>query len=447
MHQKITGQVDSTYSAQSHSLVTLRDWHYQHSHVSKLVLSSQVIFPITSGTFLVLYFIYLIECEPNDLGKKLNSQMEANSRFSLKISNAAKSKVWIFVYITIIFTTGAIIVDIIALTEYNILPKEIESYINDKSEVFTYLHVIPITMLAFDLLSTLFILVPIVVAGCKYFRCCKRHNSAYCECCGIKGKFKFSDFLYTLLSPLLCIATHSYHIVFAFINNPYHATSVLLLYMMTLFVVVIVFQKIYYFVLICFPKYSTYDEKKGLDACMYCIIFLFCTFATLVMTVCIGLTVVVLLVLPLNNAIDQASNQIYAIYQASVTVFTALLTFQVFFRETNSIFAVFIKAADKQLLDPSTTDNERNTWGNMSEKEKEIHLGEKFLKHIDFKLPQSYNQPQPDRPFNLCHCLCCTFRTYPNYVNISINGNDSAFEKHEITQNSEDQSGTETTEL
>ena len=380
MHQKITGQVDSTYTAQSHSLETLKDWHTQNSHVSILVLSSQITFPIFTGFFLILYLVYLIECEPNNLGKKLNSQIEAKS--SSEISNVARSKVWIIVNINILFTLVTIAADIFALIEYKSLPKEIEHYINDDSKAFVYLSAVPFIMLVFDVLSFIsFILVPSILACCKYHKkcgCCKTK----CNC-----EFKCSDLLYTLLSPFTCIATHSYHIIFAFINNPYHATSVLLLYSMTLFVVVVILQKLYYnFVLMSNRFKKLHDFVQTPQLCKKCvyiaqaIIFsIVYVSVILAMILCLGLTIAVLIVLPLNNAIDQASNQIYAIYQASVTVFAALVTFQVFFRETNSTFAVLIKAVDK-LGKQSTTEN----WENMSEKEKEMHIGNAFLKHINY---------------------------------------------------------------
>ena len=258
MHQKITGQIDSSYTAQSHSLKTLQDWHTDHSHVRRLVLSSQCIFPIFASIFLVLYFIYLIEFDPINLGKKLNSQAADESPDDIK--HAALSTVWIIVIISILFTIGAIANDISALVEYTKLPEEIKCYFNNRSDdAALHLYAVPTIMLAFDVLSLmLFIITPFIVTCCKW---CKDSCSDKFTC---EHEFNVSNFLYTLLSPLSCIATHSYHIIFAFINNPYHATSVLLFYIMTLFVVVVIFQKTYYFVHNCFKrKQRSYDVERG----------------------------------------------------------------------------------------------------------------------------------------------------------------------------------------
>jgi hypothetical protein len=424
MHQKITGQIDSTYTAQSHSLETLRDWHMQNSHVSILVLSSQVIFPVFASIFLALYLFYLIELEPVNFGKKLNSQADDDSPDEIK--NAALSKVWIIVTISILFTAGTVATDIGALVEYAFLPEEIKSYFNDHSNnASVYLYVVPIIMLFFDFLSLLLFIIigpNIMVACCKHcYRKCTQESTSEDK------QYKPSYFLYTLISPLSCIATHSYHIIFAFINNPYHATSVLLFYIMTLLVVVVIFQKTYYFVVTnnCFKKSETAtrdqrDNTKAIDVGgtvignpeavpsgtgatsggtgttsgdqgktktngqrqeRYILVISF-TAVIIALAICIGLTVAVLIALPINNAIDLASTEIYAIYQASVTVFAALVTFEVVFRPTNSIFAVLIKAADKRA--PKPKNGEKTKWGKMSEKEKEICLGDQFLSHIKF---------------------------------------------------------------
>ena len=340
MHQKITGQIDdSTYPAHSHSLETLKDWHSENSYISKLVLSSQVIAPLIAGGFLIIYFIYLIQCNPANLGEKLNSR--ANSKFPYKQA-AARSKVWIIVTISTLFTTVNIIVDSIALEQYNNshLPKEIESYINDKSIAFAHLHGVSGAMLALDLVSLCFIIIPLFVAGFKHVS---------------ENNVKASYFLYTLISPLQCIATHSFHIIFAFINNPYHATSVLLLYIMTLFLAVIILQNIYFLIHKCIK-----------EQCAQCVCMLFFyTIAIVIMALYILLIVAVIVILPNHNAIDQASNEIYAIYQASVTVVAALFAFQVAFREANTNYAVLIEAADEL----RSSDEQ---WKEKSEKEKEI---------------------------------------------------------------------------
>ena len=113
MHQKLTGPIDFTYTAQSHSFETLRDWHANHLHVSILVWCSQFMFPIFASIFLTLYFVYLIELGPINHGEKLNSQADDDSPDEIK--HAALSKVWTIVTISILLTVGTIATDVGAL--------------------------------------------------------------------------------------------------------------------------------------------------------------------------------------------------------------------------------------------------------------------------------------------------------------------------------------------
>ena len=147
---------------------------------------------------------------------------------------------------------------------------------------------------------------------------------------------------------------------------------------MTLFVVVVIFQKIYYII------YNYCFQNQGAKSKIIVLVIFFIVVIGILAT-CIGLTVAVLIALPINNAIDLASTEIYAIYQASVTLFAALVTFQVVFQPTNSILAVLIKAADERV----SGGNQQNKikpeeWKEKSEKEKETHLGNQILSFIKF---------------------------------------------------------------
>ena len=216
----------------------------------------------------------------------------------------------------------------------------------------------------------------------------------------------WSILLYSLLSPVSCIATHAHHVIIAFIDNAYHASSILLLYIVVLFIHVVVFQKIYYYV--C--KWR--NSKKYSNCCKnFCwTMFILCCYLVGVITlaVIVGLTVSLLILLSINNAFDNAPTNIYIIYQASVAVIAALVTFQVFFRATNSIAEVFIKARDKMLQErscptvqgegehgawPDSKDDSK--WGSMSEKEKELNLAKAFLEYVFRKTKRSSSSCDP----------------------------------------------------
>ena len=411
MTQKLTGEVDSTYSARSHSYCTLKHWHCTHPHVSKIAISSEFIVTVFAILFVALYMIYRFHCEPYKAGKEMEKQIASNSPETIRAEG--QSKVWTTFTISTLITTGTVIADGLVIYQYKNLRKEVKDFTEDKLQQFVFLHDIPYIMMGFDVLAFLFAILALIV--CCLYRCSKRY---------------YEILLYSPLSPLMCLAAHSYHIIIAFVSNPYHATSVLLLYIMTLILQIVVFQKIYYYVYnLSKCKYCKQNKLMQCQCCIHFCVSGFNLLAIITIGVSIALTVALFIVLPIKNSLDQASNQIYAI---SVTVFAALVTFKVVFGETNSIFEVLMKAADK-------FGSPQKNWGDMSEKEKEIYLGEKLLSHIGFELPRPpltlsednsffchcpcccdiFEQPSPDQPCH-CHPSCCSFRTRSNqYVRLA----------------------------
>lgn len=355
----------------------------------------------------MLYFVYLFEMEPHTLGNKLDKSITG----SKDISREGMSKVLIIATICTVFTLGTVIADSMALWEYTQLPKDVESYISYNSNEFTYLHAIPVLMLVYDILSLAFIF-PFIIKSFCY------------------NELKLSGLLYTLLSPLTCLATHSFHIIFAFINNPYHATSVLLFFLMILYLQIIVFQTIYYYVSPLCESCMQHTNHNH-DMTNSCIV-LFCFYfvAIFLMAVPIALTVTLLIVLPLSNAIEEASNRIYAIYQASVTIVAALVTWKIFFQETNSFFSIFIKAGNKFTEEDEDSANTEEAWESMSDKEKEIYLAKTFLSYVKFKKTAL---PTLRVPEDRDHCMTCSTCLRPRNRLTRHSVNLDSIELQEIT--------------
>ena len=402
MRQKLYAPIDDNYQAKSHSVSTLIQWHKEHSHVSRLVLSAQILFPFLAMLFMTLFFIYAIELEPCNLGKRLNKQINSSVDY---ISASGEAKILIILTISVLFNICTLITDGFALKEYHKLAPRIKEYYYHNSFEFRCFYIIPILMTVFDSFSPLFIAVPVGLVLCRYYI---HYNDN-------TAKVKWSNLLYTLLSPFSCIANHAYHVIIAFIDNAYHASSVLLLFIIVLFVHVVVFQNIYYYV---FKWQNTRQPSNCCTKFYWVILILGCYLVgVLTLAVIIGLTVAMLILLPINNAINNAPSNIYIIYQGSVAVIAALVTFQVFFRETNSIAEVFIKARDKMILNRNTLrenqleagnndgqgiqpDPEDEKWNEMSEKEKELYLAEMLLKYVLRKTQRAQDLGNPRDPGN-----------------------------------------------
>ena len=366
MHQKYTAPIDDTYNGRSYNIETLKTWYKSNTRTDILALASQVVFPIFVMVYIFLFFVYLLELKPYEIGKDIEKEMTSNVR---RVKAKAEAKLLTKLTIAFLFHLLTLAADIAAFTQYSKLSKEVHEYYFAPPRCFWS---VPIVMIVFDGLSFLVIYFTSTIVALltkKWYR-----------------------LTYCLLSPLACAVSHSYHIVFAFINNPYHATSILLLYAIVLFVHILGFQKVFYLVNYFWEKIpfgqhcaeGTFARRCGQNCGTFiCFIILF-----IFMGVSIGLSLALLTLLPISNAIDDAPNRLYVIYQASVTFFAALIAFQVIFRHNNSPFAFLIKA--KEMCNEEELNNlcqdcdNDNIWTEKSEKEREIYLVEKVISAIRY---------------------------------------------------------------
>ena len=371
MHQKFTAPIDDTYKGRSYSSGTLKIWYKSNENIDALALAAQSLVPLLMMVYVIFFFIYLLELKPYEIGKDIEKELKCGTK---KINAKADASLLIKITISLLFHILIFVADSMAFVEYGKLsdaaPRNFWS--------------VPIVMIVFDGLSFLIIytLVPIIARLTE-----KWYRLTYC-----------------MLSPIACVFSHCYHIIFAFIDNPYHATSILLAYAIVLFVHVLGFQQVHYFINHFweqrFPSLGPAGEFDYRRICknfvtLICFVVLF-----IVTGVSVGLSLALLILLPITNAIDDAPNRLYVIYQASVTFFAALIAFQVIFRHNNSPFAFLIKAqemCDTEELERICGNEE---WKDKSEKEREIYLVQKVISAIKNLASKQGTEepPQPPEP-------------------------------------------------
>jgi hypothetical protein len=373
-YQKVEAPIDNTYTASSHSANTLESW-YDNSHVvGNLALSSQVLFPFFITVYVTLFLFFVLELKPYYLSKKLQNGLDSNdSDVRAKADSSLLTK---FVASTL-FHLFTLSLDITALNYYKYLSKEIKDYYSYPPRRFW---AVPIVMITFDIITfVIFICLPPIVA------CCRKNRSYL--------------LIYSLISPLSCIASHSYHIVFAFIIDPYHATSILLVYAIIAFVHILTFQKLFYYI-------NTLISGRIKNRCgRYFLTIVIFILEFSLMATSIALSITLIVKLPFSNALDNAPTHLYVIYQSSVAFFAALIAFQVLFRQTNSTFDVYIKAIDGHIA--KSDEINTKTWTELSEIEKETLLAKvalsyltkdanfKFIDRLDHVFKQSDNSDKP----------------------------------------------------
>ena len=375
MHQKFTAPVDDTYNGRSYSSATLKTWYNSNRSTDILALASQILFPSLVMLYIFFFFVYVLELKPYEIGKDIEREMRSNVK---KIKAKADAKLLTKLTISLLFHLLTLAADGAAFVEYRRLSSEIHEYYYASPKCFWS---IPIVMILFDGFSFLaiYIIFPVVALGTR-----KWYRLTYC-----------------LLSPLACFVSHSYHIIFAFVNDPYHATSILLLYAIIVFVHVLGFQKVFYLVNYFWDEIPCGQRcAEGTVARIFCKNF--GTFVCFIIQfifigISIGLSLALLTLLPISNAIDDAPNRLYVIYQASVTFFAALIAFQVIFRQSNSPFSFLIKA--KEVCDEQELDIlcQSENWTEKSEKEREIYLVQKVISAIQNLADQRPPQLSPNQ--------------------------------------------------
>ena len=382
--ERFEAPIDNTYIASAHSADTVISWYNENKEAGDIAVSAQVIFPFFVILFVVLFVFFIIELEPYEHGKKLRSELGSNDNKVRANADAGLLTKYIAAALFHFFTLSS---DIAALVHYQHVPKAIQEYYYAELKFWAA----PITMIIFDIITLiLFIFIPPMTACCILYIILRKCEQKLPESIVARCKQRNYTLIYSVISPLSCIASHSYHIVFAFINNPYHATSILLIYAIIAFVNIQGFQKLFYFVYIFISggKCSCCHIKNTCGRyCMFGICFIL---EFLFMGASIALSIALIIELPLSNAIDDAPNHLYVIYQASVTFFAALIAFQVIFRQTNSTFNVFIEAIDdtkkndanNEVPSRSGDDTKAIGWTDLSEKEKEILVAKLILSHL-----------------------------------------------------------------
>ena len=438
MHQEITPSIDDTYTAYSHSVYSILHWYTRNEVAGILAVVSQVIFPVIVTTFVVIFFIFVLELKPHNFGKKIENELRSNVD---NIKTNAQARILTYLTSSIVFQALTLAADIAALCQYckNALPDEVHKYYDSRDSP-RYFWSVPITMLLFDsaLLGIFLVIVPVI-------SCCRK---------------KYYVLTYCFITPFGCIASHSYHIIFAFIHDPYHATSILLLYAIISFLHIQGFRKFFYCIHAftsgnspcckkcmewyeksreCYENWwefnchKRYSSNKRCWNCLCCCNRFFCSiyFWTILLYIfipfvlmggSIAISLALVIELPISNALDEAPNRLYVIYQASIAFFAGMIAFQLLFRQGNTILSEFVKAVNTSIEDAEKgtkgaeksieikdTENQTSTtlhsviqlvnkeeWKSMSEKEKEFLVANMVLSRY-LNNNASTDDPQPGR--------------------------------------------------
>ena len=201
----------------------------------------------------------------------------------------------------------------------------------------------------------------------------------------ICGKKMLSlKWFHAIFGPVSCTIIHSYHILIGFIHTPQHATSVLILYGIVLFVYLIALRTTYFNLLSLIACYEESNESK-LTKCLNCLCCRtwtskqkeFCIpFVLFLTAIFLALTFAyvsfLFILLPIKNVIDDAGNQFLSINQTALVIFGAAITFGLYRQkkgDTSTVLDYGVKVLDRRYQNGQYHIN-KEKWQEMSDERK-----------------------------------------------------------------------------
>ena len=423
--REISASIPNDYDAKGESLSTLLAFHNEEtalrgSFLSEYTLSVQIIYPILVGVF--AWFLMYSQFGIKSLAlirAEADNPIPVNQQepHRPKNSNAEHSQQNFRIHMTIIccFCSLAYVLflDIVAVVHRHSVNKlifynpSIQNRIYDSTPLQIE-YSIPIVILVQDLI-VVSVMILILFVG---------------SAAEIRG-WKWFTWYYVLFGPAMCIVIHSYHILIGFIHTPQHATSILIFYGIVVLFYMVTLRTFYYFFSKCCVQIIKDTKKKNKDTkkkdkdtnecanlkectqngcckhvchqhtCKFLILFAIAS----VLPLFIAYLAFLFILVPINNAIDDAPSQIVAINQTILIIIGILITFKIFKDKKDSFLDYLVKAEKNRIYaeanngskannEPSETESkaavsaEKEKWEKKSQNEKREYVADIILEHF-----------------------------------------------------------------
>ncbi len=407
--QSIAPSISNDYSAKGESLDTLLAFH-NGTLVSGGTLSNILSKYTFSQQFVLQFFVVIIlsivlynAIDNNRLEIiRRNTDVEINSH---NYSEAEHSQRNLHVYTMIICSylsvVYVVILDCMAVDKR--YKENIEIYYSPSHQYKSVPLSLEYGMAGLLLAEDLVVLTSMLILSC--FKICINYNYKDTDHCCLK-LFGERKWYYIIFGPIMCICIHWYHILIGFIHTPHHATSILVFYGVIVVSFVVTPRTMYY----CLSKCAELDcccskeqkeqnkknesnestplttqpttqpqNKSKWEIKHGCKFFLLCVVAVLLALIFAYIAILFILV-PINNAIDDAPDRILTINRTILILFGAAITYKLFHDKKDTFFDFLVKAEGK-------SQGNDEDWTKKSTKEKRECVAEIILKFYKRESP------------------------------------------------------------
>ena len=387
MKQTIAAKIDDTYIPKAVSVGILKASHENAPsvHLSHISFSSQIVIPIVSFLLLLACWIYYWEVHYDASSSRRNKLTVGSKEGGMWTVQRHSVDVTVLSVLIASFTFCLYVfaLDIVAMHHaVNTVDGYIKQYYNDKTgnTNFTLEYLTVFFISAADAIVLVLMFISFVVCGC--ISCIRERVDEK----PVPNKDFWSFYVYLPLGPVMCIVIHGHHILIGFIHAPYHAGSVLIFYGIVILGFVF-FYKAFHSTLAyyCCNRYtpqSDNDEEK--DCCYICLFFLYSAISIIFCGLLVFIVTFFVLV-PIDNAIDDAPSQLFSIERTVVVLLAVTVTYKIYSRKSHSLLTYILKAKDKRSA-RSKSSNENvwdYNWDKLEAEEKYVGIGTLLLDKLN----------------------------------------------------------------
>lgn len=386
-----TQRLTDTYTAVSNSLEEVQGDAIVSDFVKVWLHVVLALFPV--GTWLVLYL-----CDPIQLllGDKTWSKLE---------DEHSHGSVAALIQISVVVTFFVVAMDVGAL--YNTITSDLIAY--DSNAAF---YLTTVTGLVVDLLA--FIWVVIILLTISSCHCDRKNLTQSLKTGDVHVQGRIKRLISTVCAAaVLCLSNHFHYIVIAFIADPFHAGSIVIIYVLSFFLFYFVFRQFYNRLVLhsnkrpkivprtmelcpkCAAKErewfpSALQDNSGSSTRLMeqnlsshkCNCFVsgpqcHLPFNTQVLILSLltiapflvvyeAVLIVLFLTLPITSSIEDAPSRIYTIYQGTGLIIVTLLTYNILLNPTPFSLPKMVERVAKRLHIPENV----NYWNRLTIEEK-----------------------------------------------------------------------------
>ena len=373
MKRTLNPAIDDNYQAKAQSAKTILEYHSNVKKASRILMSAQVVYPvltfIVAAVVVTYYYFFGDEREGIAYQKRMKPEKIAKLMVILILST-----------IFSLFTFGMSIQAV--REEQHYLDDNVKMWYKDTDTTaqIRSLYWVPITMVienAFIIFLFFTLIITIALIACRHSgkpQTCGNFCQSHCLCDPPTHNSRnlwVGLCVYSIVFPLTNVAIHANHIIIAFIHNKEHAISMTIVYGILIFInrqVIVLCTKEWFgeeielitkgpekFIAGGVNCGNCNDNRKRV--CNLFLFYLLMLAVTAVINLFFVYVATIFVIVPINDAIDEAPARLQSIYSTSLIAALIGISYFLFFKKSEPREVKITKEQLTTLIPPKVGQN------------------------------------------------------------------------------------------